>query len=631
MNDTNILIVEDEAITAMDIRERLKKFGYHVPAITPSGEEAVEMARSIKPNLILMDIYLKGNIDGTVAAQQISRHQHIPIIFLTAYKDEDTFSRAKLSSPYGYIGKPIDSRDLRIAIELTLFKHRMIMQLQSAERRYRALMDNASCGFIVQDIRGVIVETNKKVEWILESRKENIIGKPFADLFIPDERAYVALKLQKAEANGHINYKELHIHSGNGKIKDIDCTSTFIDTGEERLILSIINDVTDRQQMYNKMVLSDKLATVGTLTAGIIHEINNPMTFVATNLHYINDQLKMLNLNDTNQVTQFMLLLDEVINESILGASKIQEIIQELKGFSRIGHDEITPVYIHEILNFAIHMANPQYKLTATIETHYAPNVPLLLLERNKLHQVFLNLIMNAAQAFEASQKKDNLISITTTVKDNHIQIEFMDTGKGISPDIINKIFDPFFTTKPVGIGTGLGLSISQDIINQMGGEITVRSEINQGTTFTIRLLMKVKLESPKDQINISLPTPKTQVRKSILIVDDDPVTLNILERILGKYHEIVTVNSSLEALKILSQKNKFDLVITDIHMPDVSGIDLYKFILNNHPGLERNMIFMSGGVMNETTNDFIIQTKNDLLLKPFTPEQLIHVINAKN
>src|SRR5437870_2733130 len=187
MNTTRILIVEDEAITAMDIKARLEKLKYIVVGTAFTGIEAIEKTKELKPDLILMDIVLKGLMDGVAASQIILREFHIPVIFLTAYSDADTFNRAKQSMPYGYITKPFEARDLRIAIEMAIFRREMEQKLAFAEKRYQTLMENASCGFFVHNLDGIVFDINKVAEKIFGAEKSSIINKDFRHFVVPSE------------------------------------------------------------------------------------------------------------------------------------------------------------------------------------------------------------------------------------------------------------------------------------------------------------------------------------------------------------------------------------------------------------------------------------------------------------
>ena len=188
--ETKILVVEDDSITAMDIKSRLEKLNYIVVATAPSGEEALACVDKFNPNLIVMDIVLQGDMDGIVSAEKISENYGIPIIFLTAYGDDDSkFNRAKLTIPYGYITKPFETRDLQVAIQLALVRKEMENKLALKEKRYQLLMDNATCGLFIFDSKGIITDINKQGTIILGRDKRAIINNDFRE-FITNGKAY---------------------------------------------------------------------------------------------------------------------------------------------------------------------------------------------------------------------------------------------------------------------------------------------------------------------------------------------------------------------------------------------------------------------------------------------------------
>jgi CheY-like chemotaxis protein len=197
MSTIQILVVEDEEITAMDIRSRLEELGYTICASTNSAEEAISLAQTSKPDLVLMDMVLKGEMDGVMAAETISVKEHIPVVFLTAFNDNETFNRAKLSSPYGYITKPFETRDLYIAIELALFKHGSEKKISEANKRYRSVMENALCGIFLHDINGVIFDVNNQMEKIFATSKDKIIGSHFQEFQPKTELEYYSAQMQK--------------------------------------------------------------------------------------------------------------------------------------------------------------------------------------------------------------------------------------------------------------------------------------------------------------------------------------------------------------------------------------------------------------------------------------------------
>jgi two-component system cell cycle sensor histidine kinase/response regulator CckA len=619
MEAIKILVVEDEAITAMDIKNRLSKLGYSVLGTSDTGKEAIKLTKKMHPNLILMDIVLKGDMTGTQAAQEISQQYSTPIIFLTAYKDEETFNRAKVSGPYGYITKPFEMRDLSNAIELALFKHDTREKLYVAEQRYRSVMENASCGIFIIDQEGIISDLNKQAELIFGDQRAQLIDNNFITRVHPEEQDYAAVQIQKLLTEKRIGPNIGRIMQPSGVIRDVEFSAVCIDNKDEKLIFSILNDITERNRLREQTLLSDKLSTVGTLAAGIIHEINNPMTFLLANLEYINKQIQVV-MHDKKKQQDFLQKLNEIIEESIQGVQSVNTIIKDLKGFARVDYKHFVPANVHEAISVAIHMAHSQYKNKAKLETDFAVDMPLLMLDVNKLEQVILNLIVNAAQAMDNSNYCNNLICIKTTKEINAIRIDISDTGIGISSDILPRIFEPFFTTKPVGVGTGLGLSICYDIVKNMGGEIKVDSVPQKGTVFSIYLPMQLTVspgaESPKLEPVIETP-------KNILVVNDSPALLIIIKRILEKHHQVTTCDSRAALELLVSPKKKFDAIITDLNMPDISGIDIYKYVSKNIPELENRIIFITSGAYTAMMKEFISSINNPLLEKPFTTNQL--------
>ncbi|MDX1900593.1 MAG: response regulator [Gammaproteobacteria bacterium] len=502
--DTKILIVEDEIITAMDTQQYLTKLGYNVIGLTGSGEEAIEMARSQRPNLILMDIYLQGKYDGAQAAQKILEFCQVPIIFVTAYKDGNSFNRAKLCGPFGYLTKPFEKRDLCNAIELAVFKHNTQMQIAT---------------------------------------------------------------------------------------------------------------------LHAQALLNDKLVIIGTLATGVIHEISNPLSWVLNQLNVIENKIQLIHV-DTSQ-SKIIRELNESVKSSIEGGEKILDIVKNLKGFSRYDLDELSSINIHEIIHSAVKMASFQFRHKVKIHTEFSNEIPNAILSSQKLHHVFLNLIVNAIQSFDETQSNENRVLIKTSLQDTRICVEVSDTGKGIAENVMPNIFNPFFTTKPPGVGTGLGLSISRDIVQSLKGEITVKSELNKGSVFSVYFPLHVARCISVDETTHALSD------KKILVVDDEPGLLMLLKNILGENNKITTISNGKSILNFSKKHiSQFDLIISDLHMSGINGRDLYHYLLRQDSNLANRIIFTTGGVHDSLMFEFLASIKNPCLDKPFTSSQLLRVIH---
>jgi two-component system NtrC family sensor kinase len=251
-----------------------------------------------------------------------------------------------------------------------------------------------------------------------------------------------------------------------------------------RLVGGVSLDVTDRKALQAQLVVSDRLAAVGTLAAGVAHEINNPLAFVLSNLSFLAGELQGVSRELPPGRTAEM---EEVLREASDGAHRVRQIVRDLRTFSR-GDDEVaTSVNVQAVLESAITMARGELKMRAQIVREYR-EVPLVEGNEGRFGQVFLNLLINAAQAIPEGRPDRHEVRLVLRHSGDRVIVEVKDTGVGMAPEVRARIFDPFFTTKPVGEGTGLGLSICHGIVTGFGGEITVESEEGRGSTFRVVL-----------------------------------------------------------------------------------------------------------------------------------------------
>jgi CheY-like chemotaxis protein len=246
-----------------------------------------------------------------------------------------------------------------------------------------------------------------------------------------------------------------------------------------------------------------------------------------------------------------------------------------------------------------------------------------------RLGQVFSNLLVNAAQAIPEGQADDNEIRITTeTDASGRAVVEVRDTGPGIPADILGRIFDPFFTTKMVGEGTGLGLSICHNIVTGLGGEIVAESEMGRGTTFRV-VLPAASLEAGSARKEAVASRPAADRPGRILVVDDDPMMGKTLRRGLAEEHEVTVVTDGRQALDLLLGGRWFDVILCDLMMPNVTGMDLYAELSCALPEIVDRIVFMTGGAFTPAGRSFLASVPNQRLEKPFASEDLRAIIRA--
>jgi CheY-like chemotaxis protein len=246
-----------------------------------------------------------------------------------------------------------------------------------------------------------------------------------------------------------------------------------------------------------------------------------------------------------------------------------------------------------------------------------------------RLGQVFLNLVVNAAQAISEGSAEGNEICISTFMEPGgRVIIEIADTGPGMPREVLSRLFTPFFTTKPVGVGTGLGLSICQRIISSFGGSIEVTSEVGKGTTFRVALLPSSNAVSERvPEVTLDVPVGR---RGRVLVIDDEPMIGKAIERTLFDEHEVVALASAGEALERIRDGERFDLILCDLMMPQMTGMDLHAGLARVSSEEAAKMIFLTGGAFTPGARNFLDTTPNQWIEKPFDIRKLRALINER-
>jgi two-component system cell cycle sensor histidine kinase/response regulator CckA len=397
-----------------------------------------------------------------------------------------------------------------------------------------------------------------------------------------------------------------------GTTVHLEVSSVYLEYEGTPAVLSIGRDVTERKVLERRLAQADRLAALGTLAAGVAHEINNPLAYVMLNLEWVARKLPGVR-SDAASLEG----LTAMLSEARQGVERVSTIVRELRSFSRIDGEMRAPVdlgaVVESALKIAGHEVRPRARVVASCEA-----VRPVMASESRLEQVVVNLLLNAAQAMPNENVDRNEIRVSVRPDgDGHAVLEVTDNGPGVPADVMPRIFDPFFTTKPVGLGTGLGLSICHGIVMSLGGRIAVYSEPGEGATFRVRL-PTVEPRGEDGPVSTSVPASQAGPRARILVVDDELPIANTLRELLAPDHEVVAATSGAEALAALAG-GEFDVVFCDLVMPGMSGIDLYRRIRADRPTLAPRVVFMTGGAFTERNADFLSSVENLRVEKPFS------------
>ena len=394
--------------------------------------------------------------------------------------------------------------------------------------------------------------------------------------------------------------------------------------------------------------LGERLESLGRLAAGVAHEINTPLAAVVANLALLDDEVAGLKV----RIGEPHLTAEDLVKDAREGAERVRVIVRDLKTISRGDEERIEPVDVRAVLDTTVKVAWNEVRHRARLVKEYtAGPLPTVMGNAARLGQVFLNLLLNAAQAIPEGRAEDNEIRIVLDATDDErsVLVEVRDTGAGIPPEVQDSIFDPFFTTKPVGVGTGLGLSICHGVVTSFGGRISVDSQVGRGSTFRVSLpaayptpaatpppsrprpIASPLAAAPAGTATATATTVDPRVeRPRVLAVDDDPLFLGTLRRVLAANHEVEAVASAREALDLLKRGERFDLILCDLMMPQMTGMDLFQEIVRLAPDLASRVVFLTGGAFSPRAQAFLERVPNARLEKPFCVREMQALIRER-
>jgi PAS domain S-box-containing protein len=628
-----VLIVEDsESDAALNIRA-LERAGYKT--LHERVEDAKQMEAALRKqnwDVVIVDHCLP-QMDSFRALELMKeKGLDIPVIVVSGAIGEETAVMIVKAGAKDYVMKhnlvrlaPAVEREIR-EFEIRCQHKQTEKALRESEDKYRTVLEEIEEGYYELDLAGKWTFFNDTFCNTLGYTREELIGMNYQAVTHKEDVDHLYKRFEEAyrtdKAIKDLSFKAI---CKDGCIRFIEATAFPIKNEEGNIIgfRGIGRDVTERKKVEDerrdierKAQLSSRLATVGQMAAGICHEINNPLTTV---IGY-SDLLTKKDLPED---------LKQALGYIREGGRRVADIVRQLLSFARNMQPTRTMVNINDIVSGTLRLREYQLRIAnINVLIEFAADLPYTLADPGQLQQVFLNIVLNAEIEMKLAHGQGTLIVKTECINDI-IRISFNDDGPGIPEEDLNRIFDPFFTTRKVGEGTGLGLSVCHGIITEHNGRIYVRSKPGKGATFIVELPIVA------EPVSAEMPgyagadiRQVTASPSALLIIDDDPMLLKFLEEFLiTRGHNVDAVNNARDAQKAFRSR-KYDLILMDILMPDVSGIELYNKFQRLDKSVGSRMLIMTGDTLGKSTRSFLERTGVPYLEKPFDTDALVTKID---
>jgi signal transduction histidine kinase len=504
-----------------------------------------------------------------------------------------------------------------------------LFTLEGAEHGYRILMEAMSEGVATVNEHGLITYCNARFTSIVGARPELTVGNPISRFVLPGDEE----RFQTLIAAGTVGRSEGEFWlrapcAPAPALVRLAVVSLAMDGARTHCL--VMTDLTEqrrqsdaiaaeRAEMQARLLRADRMSSLGTLAAGVAHEINNPLAYVVTTIDLMRKRLPGLAGEAHGLGSEPTEWLRRQLDRAHEGAERARLIVRGLKSFSRADDETMGIVDPRRAMDTSIAMVSNEIRHRARLVKDYDA-LPAVRANEARLGQVFLNLLVNASQAIPAGAAAHNEIRVSGHADaEGRAVIEVRDTGSGIEADHLALVFDPFFTTKPVNAGTGLGLALCHTIIGSLGGQITVESEPGVGTVFRI-VLPGVEGGVPA-AAPPTPPAPTIEPRGRLLVIDDELDISEALEEAIAVHHDVVTATDAREAMALLASGERFDVILCDVRMPEMTGIDFHARLEADNPAQASRIVLMSGGFTRRAGDRAMAVP---LLEKPFAIEQVL-------
>jgi C4-dicarboxylate-specific signal transduction histidine kinase len=653
-----ILLVAQDSEQQFVVSEAVRAQSTHEVFSVGRGDQALREASSGRYDLALVQADLP-DTDGFEVCRRIQADVQtcsLPVILLAkAAGQAESRQRGLESGAVDFIVQPIDSIEIMARINSTLrtkahsdevHRHNHELAEKIVERTHqleslagelrierdalRETFDVFQDGLLLLDANGKVLIENTAGRRLLDQPPLTPQPRPVGDTQeVPPGKNFSESLAEFAREAIRQNATYCRALMWKGRQLDVRANPA---AGGRALVY--VRDVTEERDRELRRLQSEKLASIGMLAAGVAHEINNPASFVLANVDSLAGILRKVDSTLRSEMVYAKnselanLLFDTmtVVQESKEGMARIHRIARDLHSFSRVDDDANALSDVNSAVDSALTMLRSELRYRATVERSLQ-STHLVRASAARLGQVFLNLLVNAAHALADLHPRRNHLYVRSRDEGGNVIVEIEDNGPGIAPEILPRIFESFFTTKPPELGTGLGLPISLDIVRRAGGDLVAESEPGRGAIFRVRLPAAIGVPQFKTR---TVPSLKAIQRRRVLAIDDEALLLKAFQRMLVAHHDIETKLGARDALRCFGEDRLYDVVLCDLQMPDMSGVELYAAVKQQWPDLAERFIFITGGAFSAEARRFLEDPNIACINKPFQLRELLELIEAR-
>ena len=654
----HILIVEDEGLIAADVQKKLERLGYPLPAIAHSGAAALECARSTPFDLVLMDIRLKGGMDGIATAKALKAEFETPVVYMTAHADQETIDRAKVTEPLGYLLKPVTDGDLRSVVQISLYRDRMERRVRTSEAWLSTTLHSVGDGIVATNTADEIVFMNPVAEkltgWsgaeangrllmevlgLFQESSGQPAKNPVFDLFPQESRSYHLIPRNGAGTSVEVEVECFENRSPATAVKSAptvaanrglrpysaaDGPAPGVPLVDELLgAIVVLRDISARRQMEGRLVQSQRMEAIANMAGGLAHDFNNQLMVI---LGYAEELGARVQGEDQEAAVAIQ-----------QAASTAAAITGQLLTLSRGGPARLEVLNVNEVICEVQPMISHSLGKVRTLKTNLGSLEGYVRADRNQVKQVLLNLALNSRDAMPAGgelRMESGTLEIAPGSMEarlyrpgQYVRLRVADTGEGMDKATLARIFEPFFTTKKAGFGTGLGLSVVHSIIAKSGGYITAESEIGRGTSFEILLPCVGTFWKGKETAGSEGSTGE-EPPATVLLVEDEDSVRRLMHKFLERQgYQLLEARNAEDAEAVAKvYPEPIHLLVTDVLMPGMSGPELAARLSPLRPGMKA--LFVSGYRHDIPELSDLSQGDLNVLVKPFPTAELLRRVN---